>query len=473
MGVYLAGNAANQPTSLASGTSITAANNISGQVIYLVSGHNEVQGTFTAQVSGQPVRISGETVIALISGQTVVGNFAANVSGQVIFIGEPGGSDVAAVNALMADNMSNSDDALVTRSNLVGYDGLDGDWKRLRITSSGQGISGIPHRLVVAFSGDVVQMSGQYVQLADGSTPANIITTFTDTFSNTDNGLTVDGRNMGYDQVTDQWKRLRVLASGQGMSGILHRLAVAISGDPVSISGQVVNISGSRIQIAGSGDAGSFAAVYTTSIANDPINNDRGLFTVAFNKGYVDSQSGYVSFRMTASGQGISGVNHKLIVGLSGDPVSISGQPVSVSGNAVRISGSMVSISGQPVSVSGNMVSISGQPVTVSGNAINTSGNVNYNYGTVIRTTSGTIATSLSGGTELGSGITNKFTIRNLSGNAPVYIGGTGSEAPFSGKGMILFGNESQEFEVDNFNRMRVFAVTSGQRVRVIGWAAN
>ena len=280
-GVSLASNVSGNVVYLTSGQNPVQN---SGQVVYLASGFNEIAGSFTANVSGQPVRISGDTVIALISGQTVIANVVTNISGQVVYF------------------------------------------------ASGQ---------------NPVQNSGQVLYL-------------------------VSGQNQ------------------------------------VQMSGQLVAVSG----------------LVATSISGNIVNT-----------------SGQVSI--------------------------ISGQPVLISGQLVAVSGLIAT------SVSGNMVSVSGQPANVSGNVVNTSGNVNYDFGTIIRTTSGTIVTSLSGGTELGSGVVINLTVRNISGNAPMYIGGTGSEAPFSGKGMILFGNESQTFDIDNFNKIRLFANTSGQRARVIGVAAN
>jgi len=91
-------------------------------------------------------------------------------------------------------------------------------------------------------------------------------------------------------------------------------------------------------------------------------------------------------------------------------------------------------------------------------------------YGTSVLIGSQVSITSLSGGTELGSGVTFGFAVRNISGNSPMYLGGaTGVNVPASGKGMILYGGDSEEFRLANLNAVHVFASTSGQFVTYLG----
>lgn len=76
----------------------------------------------------------------------------------------------------------------------------------------------------------------------------------------------------------------------------------------------------------------------------------------------------------------------------------------------------------------------------------------------------------LSGGAFLGSGAVFSVLVRNLSGNAPIWIGGTsGTNMPVSGRGLILYGGEPPvEIKVNSVDDIRV-AGTSGQLVSWVG----
>lgn len=121
-----------------------------------------------------------------------------------------------------------------------------------------------------------------------------------------------------------------------------------------------------------------------------------------------------------------------------------------------------VDISGDPVTVSGNTVQISGQ-------IVNTSGNVAVEFGTSLRTAGLTQATSLSGGVLLGSGAVFSVTMISISGNAPMWVGGVGSFAPFSGTGLIVYPGSAVSLKVNAVDTIRVFAETSGQKVSWLG----
>lgn len=79
---------------------------------------------------------------------------------------------------------------------------------------------------------------------------------------------------------------------------------------------------------------------------------------------------------------------------------------------------------------------------------------------------------SLSGGVVLSSGKVGNAVIRNMSGNADMYVGGSGSR-PFSGFGFNLHGGDGLTLRIGNFNQIYVFAATSGQLVSYIGTAFN
>lgn len=77
--------------------------------------------------------------------------------------------------------------------------------------------------------------------------------------------------------------------------------------------------------------------------------------------------------------------------------------------------------------------------------------------------------TGVSGGVALASGDVASLTIKNLQGNGDMFVGGTGSEAPNSGIGFLLSGGEGVSLTATNFNKVQVFATTSGQVISYFG----
>lgn len=487
---YLHPNPANQSTPvsisgqpvLISGQTVVASvtTNISGQTVYLVSGQNPVQ-LYAFDPSGNALRPlivnqSGGNVLRVDAGAI---NVTSNISGQTVYLVSGHNEVIANVNT--TTNISGQIVYLVSGQNDVQMSG-----QTVRIAS----VSGDLINAIRPYSGVAIPTSGfalltkSIIMDNEGEIPV-VNATDADSFITSDKALMTHARLFGYDITQDRFARLRVTSSGQGVSGINHRLVVAFSGDPVSISGQAIRlVSGDTISVIIRDSAGDFANVRLPD--DDSVGMTvHGLDTISHLYGYYEAASGFARLRVTNSGDG-----YKLAVSVSGQPVivastSISGNAVTISGNVVlisgqlvavsglvatSISGNMVSVSGQPVRISGSMVSISGQPVNVSGNVVNTSGNSAFEYGTAIRTNVPTVIASLSGGTELSSGVVFSVTIRNASGNAPMWIGGaTGTDVPNSGKGMILFGNESQTYKLDNFNKVRAFARTSGQLLYFTG----
>lgn len=149
---------------------------------------------------------------------------------------------------------------------------------------------------------------------------------------------------------------------------------VLISGQFVQISGLNVNVSGSIVQISGQSvvtDSGS-----VTSISGNVVDISGAIVLISGQFVQISGLNINVSGSIVLiSGQAvdISGA----IVLISGQAVNISGQAVSVSGNIVLISGQcVVTDSGSVTSISGNVVDISGQGVltSVSGNIVQVSG---------------------------------------------------------------------------------------------------
>lgn len=227
--------------------------NISGQVVYLVSGNNDVQisgQSVITSVSGNMVSISGQPVVASvttnISGQTVVAEVSGqvvNASGNAIRIGDNVGSSIANVLALNADGRGAANIGLVGASWIHGYDSTVGTWSRVRVTSSGQGVSGQVHRLVVALSGDPVSVSGQAV-----STSGNVAAI-------SGQAVLISGQTVVASVTTNISGQTVYTASGSN--------AVQISGQAVSVSGNIVQLSGG-VSVSGS-------IVYFTSGRNEVL----------------------------------------------------------------------------------------------------------------------------------------------------------------------------------------------------------
>lgn len=172
----------------------------------------------------------------------------------------------------------------------------------------------------------------------------------------------------------------------------------------------------------------------------------------------------------------------------SGVAVTISGNVISQASGAWMASGIIPNISGQAVSVSGNVVNpVSGKTLvfdpsgavwkdlwtSASGqNNVSIGNPVPFNYvlaplsGIGFGATSG--IPSLSGGVVLSSGNVAVAVVRNLSGNADMWVGGSGSR-PFSGFGFVLHGGDGLTMSIRNFNQLYLFANTSGQLISYIG----
>lgn len=103
--------------------------------------------------------------------------------------------------------------------------------------------------------------------------------------------------------------------------------------------------------------------------------------------------------------------------------------------------------------------------ITLNGDVSKVSGNVIFSRGPSLLNGYVTVG-SISGGVQLSSGPVVHTTVKNLSGNAIIWVGGAGL---LSGQGYILYGGEqTPEIRVDNLNDIYTFAMTSGQIVSYI-----
>ncbi len=235
---------------------------------------------------------------------------------------------------------------------------------------------------------------------------------------------------------------------------------VIISGTIVSrISGQSVKISGQTVYLAGTPAIGISGAAVIAKISGQTV---------------VAKTSGQTHISKI-SGQAVSIIGG---VNVSGATIiaRVSGQRVETS-----ISGNVLNISGQ-VTIAGDVVSkISGQTIVAktSGQTVvaKTSGQ------TVISKISGEevqiipasdvrwqriICSALSGGTAFNSCQVRSAIFRALS--STIWTGGNqAGHYPYQGGGMPLDGGEAFTQDVDNLNRIRGCAMTSGAPLVALG----
>ena len=130
----------------------------------------------------------------------------------------------------------------------------------------------------------------------------------------------------------------------------------------------------------------------------------------------------------------------------------------------VRVKGRVQAHGHMKTSVSGNVVLISGQVVNISGQFINTIANAFTP--TLLRNGYSQI-TNVPGGTQLSSGVIIFTTVESIPGNDPMWIGKVGVN---SGTGYLLVAGNNVDINIDNLNKIYLFAQTSGQ---FVSWLAE
>jgi hypothetical protein len=124
----------------------------------------------------------------------------------------------------------------------------------------------------------------------------------------------------------------------------------------------------------------------------------------------------------------------------------------------VRVKGRVQAHGHMKTSVSGNVVLISGQAVNISGQFVSSlAPSLLRNGYTRIGSTN----------TQLSSGAIISVTVENIPGNDPVWIGSVGVN---SGTGYLLIAGNCKDINIDNLNKVYLFATTSGQSV---SWLAE
>ena len=126
----------------------------------------------------------------------------------------------------------------------------------------------------------------------------------------------------------------------------------------------------------------------------------------------------------------------------------------------VRVKGRVQAHGHMKTSVSGNVVLISGQVVQISGQFVSSLAPA------LLRNGYSRIG-SIGGGIQLSSGVIISVTLESIPGNDPMWVGGSGVN---SGTGYLLVGGNCKDINIDNLNKVYLFAQTSGQ---FVSWLAE
>ncbi len=484
-----------------SGATISAG--ISGQTLYIVSGQNTVQLTSGYNI----VRISGDTVIAKTSGDIarIPGSESGYGSAEIKAY-DPSGQTW---NDIWVNNSGQhrllvslpSPQAVNVSGNIVNISGnavsISGESV---VVTSGQvqilsGVVTISGN-VVSVSGGVVKVSGEVIRISEESGRAT-------------------AQLFAYDLSGLSWRPIGVDVSGGSSLKIAGSFSASISGQPVNVtSGQVQVMSG--ILVALTSGQSNVITSGTVTISGQNVNVTSGQFQLLSGKveitsgsilaktsgetnrlSFLEVSGTFVNPYVTQSGKGISGIPHKLVVALSGDPVTVSGNVVitSVSGNvlSVSVSGNVITVlSGTGVRVSGETISLtSGAGVRISGEVVYANNSVSGNtpIGSItslsgvalltadavrseFRAFATLVCTAASGGTQLLSGVSRSVSIQNIGQSGTImFVGSSGtSRAPwvateFSGFGWQLKDGNSVVIGAVNPDRIRVVSLTSGQPI--------
>lgn len=97
-------------------------------------------------------------------------------------------------------------------------------------------------------------------------------------------------------------------------------------------------------------------------------------------------------------------------------------------------------------------------------------GTADYNSVGTVEISNIVTPTASSGGSVLGSGAVTTVVIKNLSGNADIWIGSSGiGKQPYSGYGFSLADQEAITIEINQLNSLYVCANVSGEAVSFVG----
>lgn len=469
------------------GLSVTSS--ISGQPIVVSSGNINVQsGIWLA--SGIVVNISGQNVTASV-------NTTTNVSGQQIYLGS--GSNYVTLsgalvsvsgtvligNSVVVSPISGAV-SIMSGNIFVGSGtvslgaGSSAGLSGVAVSNSGAYVN-IASGSVAALSGVPIGVSGQTLSIASGIYIASGISVVASVTVGT---VSVTSGNIAVlsGSITVNSGQVAVSGIFAGLSGIFQSGAGGVSG-AIPVVPYAWDYSGIKWNPFSVPTSGS--NLLNVSVANSVTVG--GFITISgaisVNSGAISVSSGNISVNSGAivlnSGQTIVAASGVIIA--SGIVPNISGQAVSISGNAVLpVLGAQPMTSGfgfsGAIGTTPTMYDFSGQkwvPLSSVTSGMNSALEVAQAPASQIRIgLSGTAVQSglpnSSGGTALQSGDLYVITVRNVSGNADMYVGGSGAK-PFSGFGFVLCGGDALTMSITNANLVYVYATTSGQFVKWIG----
>jgi hypothetical protein len=403
--------------------------NISGQIVYLASGFNNVNAVVnaTAEVSGQTIRAqifdpSGNQWLDVWSDASgshklltaAVVNANANISGQTVYLAS-GNNDVqVSGQSITVSNFPTTFPTSVSGNIIRGqlFDPSGNQWLDLWNDASGSHKLAVTAIITTNVSGNVVyfvsgkndvQISGQTISIA-GTIPVStsISGNVVSTSISGNNVLTsISGNNVIaaisgqtirpqlFDPSGAQWLDLWNVASGQHALWVSTSISgnnvvvpsTSVSGNVIvtSVSGNAVNVSGNTVLTSVSGN--TILTSVSGNLVLTSVSGNNIVTSVSGNqiRGQLFDPSGAAWRDLWSDASG----SNRLLVSVGNTPnvsvtntptVTIGSQPVSVS---TSVSGNTVgtSVSGNVVNVSGNVVNISGNAVStsVSGNAVTTS----------------------------------------------------------------------------------------------------
>jgi len=398
-----------------------------------------------------------------------------NTSGTLVNVNSSGQLAVEAIVSVGATTVAVSGEVV----HLAAAD-LSGTFPNVYVTQSGKGVSGIPHKLVIAFSGEIAiskisgetvvtsvsgnvvntKISGETVRLVSGHNDVNV--------------FAFDPSGMRYNQLwvdTSGGHKLQAVIDAGAISvqvsgNVVYQASgfntvTLVSGvNIVKISGESVIVTSGQVQITSG----------TVSISGNAVNVVSGQVQVT--SGILVSKISGETIRVGTSG--FSYVDNR---GFDYDNTTLRNIAVTQSGE-VKIAGSLsatTNVSGQIVYA---VIHTSGNPPTALASMVTTSGAALLTVAaakTAFKAYVTLPVTALSGGTQLLSGNSTVVSIRNISTvtGCVMYVGSSGTgNAPFaqaagSGLGWLLNRFDAATIPIHNPELIRVvtLAATSGSPV--------
>lgn len=257
-----------------------------------------------------------------------------------------------------------------------------------------------------------------------------------------------------------------IAATVSGIVGVSGAVQV-LSGELAVSSGEVHILSGNVVVESGTIDAAVLSG--EVHILSGLVGVESGEIHII--SGKIDVESGTIA--ATVSGiVGVSGVVQVLSgeLAVSSGIVGVASGEVHIVSGIIQIESGVITIeSGLHVWISGqHFFQESGAYVIISGQAVRS---MEIPTQHVIISGSPMTVTNASGGLALPGHEIDSVTVKNQSGNAIMWLGGTEvGEMPYVGYGFCLAGSEAITLDVENMNDVKVCsAVNSSEEICFIG----